>query len=111
MMAKTKSLGTRIGEAVDMATHKVQEMGTSLVNKAETAASGRENRSGKDANHGQAESARRHGERETQGEGRRSLGAVQSLGKAKRTVKSRTRAVEADAKKVLGRQPAPRRER
>ena len=59
MMRKQRSLMTKIGDAVEAAKDRTQEVGASFMKKVEVAASRRQPRSGKDADCGETESASR----------------------------------------------------
>ena len=79
MMRKQKSLMTRIGDAMEAAKDKTQEVGVSLIRKVEVAASSASREAGK-----------------TRTVVRRKARA------AKASVKRKAKAVEADAKKAYG---------
>ena len=62
---------TRIGDAVEAAKDKTQEVGVSLMRKVEVAAVERQSRSGQDADRSEAQGAGRKGKRDAQSQGRR----------------------------------------
>ena len=104
-MGEEKSLLTRIGDAVEAAKDKAQEMGASLVKKAEGVATDAKREAGK------ARTLVQRKTRAATASVKRTAKSAEAdarktLGKAKRTVRSKTRAVEADAKRCWARRSA-----